>query len=217
MGGSHFVRGLVAIVGTTAACMTTHVIRPLGRGNTALNASLGGPLVEVGSVVTPVPILSVGGAYGLRDDLEAFGHADLTAAFYGDLHVEPGLAYHPIVRQGGVVPTLTIAGSIHFLTDFSDTRAIPQITVAAGWRVGRKHMVYVGIDNALAVGSPTRYVFGPLVGAELRTGHFGLALEMKWLAPNYDVAPLAPAWVSPANQGYLSVLLGVNYYLGDTP
>jgi hypothetical protein len=56
VGGSHFVSGLVVIVGTTAACTTTHVIRPLGRGNTALNASLGGPLVELGSVVTPVPI-----------------------------------------------------------------------------------------------------------------------------------------------------------------
>ena len=154
MAGLHFVRGLVVIVGTTAACATTHVVRPLGRGNASLNASLGGPLVEVASVVTPVPILSVGGAYGLRDDVEVFGHADLTAALYGDLHVEPGLAYHPVVRQSGVVPTVTIAGSVQFLTDFSDTRAIPQITVAAGWRVGGRHMLYAGVDNALAFGSP---------------------------------------------------------------
>jgi hypothetical protein len=220
------------LLGLTAACSTTHVVRPLGAGNASINASLGGPLVQVGSIVTPVPILSLGGAYGVRDDVEVLAHADVTAAIYGDLHLESGIAYHPIVRQSGAVPILTLAGSVHVLTDVSDTRVIPQVTLAAAWHVAGKHLVYVGADNALAVGcrgsgcdgsdpqapsSPTRYVFGPLVGGELRVGHVGLVLEMKWLAPYYNEAPTAPAWIAPGSLGYFSVLLGANYYLGDTP
>ncbi len=200
-----------------AACSTTHTVRPLGRGNGALNASLGGPLVEVGNVDIPAPILTLGGAYGVRDDLEVTAHADATAALYGDLHLEPGVAYHPIIHEAGAVPTVTVAGSVHLITDFDAARVFPQITLAAAWRVRRRHLVYVGLDDALAFGSPTRIVLGPLCGGELRVGRFGLTLEAKWLAPYYDVAPTAPTWISPDSHGYLSVLFGVTRYLGETP
>jgi hypothetical protein len=42
----------------------------------------------------------------------------------------------------------------------------------------------------------------------------GVSLEAKWLAPNYDVTPTAPAWLSPGGHGYLSVLVGVSTYIG---
>ncbi len=171
----------------------------------------------MGGVDIPVPILTLGGAYGLRDDLEMTAHADATAALYGDLHVEPGVAYHPLIREAGSVPTLTIAGSVHLITDFDAARVFPQITLAAAWRVRRRHLLYVGVDDALGFGSPTRIVIGPLCGGELRVGRFGLALEAKWLAPYYDVAPTAPTWISPDSHGYLSVLFGVTRYLGETP
>jgi hypothetical protein len=71
------------------------------------------------------------------------------------------------------------------------------------------------------VGNPlhaTRVLAGPLVGGEWKaTDRFGIALECKWLAPYYNVAPLAPDWVSPDSRGYLSVLLGFRGYLDGTP
>jgi hypothetical protein len=117
----------------------------------------------------------------------------------------------------GAAPTLTVAPSLHLLTNFSDTRVIPQVTLAAAFRLGHKHLLYTGTDNAVAFGSPTRVVAGPLLGGQLRVGRTGIALECKWLAPYYDVAPTAPSWVSPASHGYFSVLVGVTYYLGDSP
>jgi len=205
----------MVVVVCSAACSTTQAVRPLGRGNASLTASLGGPLVQVAGLDIATPILTLGGAYGLRDDLEVTARADATAGVYGDLHLEPGVAYHPLVREGGAVPTLTVAASLHLLTNFSDTRLAPQVTLAAAWRVRRRHLVYVGVDDALAFGSPTRLVVGPLVGGELRLGRFGLTLEAKWLAPYYDTTPTAPAWISPDGRGYLSVLLGVTRYFGD--
>jgi hypothetical protein len=202
----------------SAACATSHIARPLGRGNAVGQASLGGPLVEVGTTPIASPILIVGGGYGLTSRWDVYGRADVTAAAYGDLHVEPGVALHPIIREAGGVPTVTVAASAHVLTDFHDLRVGPQLTALAAWRLGalHRHLVYVGADVGTLVPGRTRVLAGPLVGGELRVGRsVGLVAELKWLSPWYDVGPLAATWISPGDHGYLAVLLGCNVYWGD--
>jgi hypothetical protein len=210
-----FVVALFACI-FCAACASTHYVRPLGKGNAVVHASAGGPLVELGGVVFPTPIATVGGGYGVRDDLDVFLHANATALAFGDLHLEPGVAWHPLIRDHGAVPTLTVAGSLHFLTDFhTAARAFPQVTVAGAWALGRRrHLVYTGLD--LAVSFEGRALFGPFAGGELRVGRrVGLSLEVKWIAPYYDTTPVAPVWISPGSYGYVSVLLGINIYFGS--
>ena len=201
------------------ACTTTHIVRPLGRGNGAVHASIGGPLLLLGNAAFPTPIITVGGAYGVRDDVDIFLHANVTAAAFGDMHLEPGVAWHPVIRDRGAVPTVTVAGSLHFLTDFrTSARALPQLTAATAWSLGKKrHMLYAGADLAVSFeGKGWVPVFGPFVGGELRLGRrVGLSLEAKWLAPYYDTKPLAPDWISPGKRGYVTVLLGLNVYLGS--
>jgi hypothetical protein len=200
------------------ACASSHFVRPLGKGGAVVSASIGGPLVNLGGATFPTPIFDVGGGYGVRDDVDLFLRWNLTAAAYGDLHLEPGVAWHPIIRDHGAVPTLTVAGSVHFLTDFRTTaRALPEVTIATAWALGRKrHLLYGGTDLAVSFeGSGWKPIFGPFVGGELRVGkRVGLTLEAKYLAPNYNTAILAPAWVAPGGWGYVSVLLGVNVYFG---
>ena len=201
-----------------SACATTHLARPLGRGNGVGQVSLGGPLVEVSEKPIAAPVLVLGGGYGVSDRAEAYGRADVTAAIYGDLHLEAGAAIHPLVRESGGVPTVTLAGSVHVLTDFGDLRVGPQVTAVAAWRVGalHRHLVYAGADAGTLFGGRTRLLAGPLAGGEMRVGRrAGLVLEVKWLSPWYDVRPLAPTWVSPGDRGYLAVLLGCNLYWGD--
>ncbi|HVZ70831.1 MAG TPA: hypothetical protein VHJ20_00520 [Polyangia bacterium] len=205
----------VAFATLGAACATSTIARPLGRGNAVAQASLGGPLVEVSGTPVAAPILNVGGGYGVSDRWDVFAHADVTAAAYGDLHLEPGAAFHPLVREAGAVPTVTLAASAHVLTDFHEARLGPQATALAAWRVGttHRHLIYVGADVGTLVPGRARLLAGPLVGAEARVGRrVGLALEMKWLSPWYDVGPLAPTWISPGDHGYLAVLVGFNVY-----
>jgi hypothetical protein len=211
--GSAIVLGLAL---AAASCATSHPARPLGRGNFVGQGSLGGPIVEVNDTPIPAPILIAGAGYGATDRWDVYGRADITAAAYGNLHVEPGAAFHPLVRERGLVPTVTFAGSLHVLTDFDSFRAGPQLTGLSAWRFGaRGHLVYLGVDAGTIFGGRTRVLAGPLVGVEGRAGRLGLVVELKWLSPWYDVQPLAPTWVSPGDHGYVSLLLGCNVYRGD--
>ena len=197
------------------ACASSHFVRPLGKGGAVASASLGGPFVQLGGAVFPTPIAELGGGYGVRDDLDVFLRANVTAAAFGDLHLEPGVAWHPIIRDSGPVPTLTVAGSLHFLTDFrTSALVLPQLSAATAWALGKKrHLIYAGLDLAISFTGPP--VFGPFVGGELRVGkRVGLMLEAKYLAPNYNTDLLAPAWIAPGGYGYVSILLGVNVYFG---
>jgi len=192
-------------------------MRPLGRGNGVVQASLGGPLhsIFVSNAAVPVPVLTVGGGYGVRDDLDLYARADLSALLFGVVHLEHGAALHPLIRERGWVPTLTLAASLHLLTNFRDARAIPQLTFGAAWRIRSRHLVYLGADLGLSVGETFHALFGPFLGGELRVGRrVGLSLEAKWIAPYYDTTFAIPFWTAPANHGYVSVLLGVNVYLG---
>jgi hypothetical protein len=201
-----------------ASCATSHFARPLGRGNVVGQASLGGPIVEVSGTPIPAPILVAGAGYGASDRWDVYARADVTAAAFGDLHLEPGAAFHPVVRESGPVPTVTVAGSVHVLTDFAEVRVGPQVSALAAWRVGalHRHLLYVGADAGTLVTGRTRVLAGPLLGAEVRVGRRAdLVIEAKWLSPWYDVRPLAPTWVSPGDHGYLSILLGYNLYWGD--
>jgi hypothetical protein len=200
-----------------AACSTARPVRPLGRGHAVVGASLGGPLIHTFGVVIPTPILSAGGGYGLDERANVTASLDVTSAAYGVLHVEPGAALFPVSHEGGWGPTLMLGGSLHLLTNFADTRVAPATTAIASWRLRRRHLLHAGADAALAIGSPTRLVAGPLAGGELRFGHAGIGVELKWLAPTYDVEPLAPDWISPARHGYFSVLFGLRYYTEECP
>ena len=203
---------LALALGCAAACSTVRPVRPLGPGNAVVAASVGGPLLQTFGVVIPTPILTVGGGYGVTDRWNTTASLDVTAAAYGTVHVEPGVGFFPIVHDAGGVPTVMLGGSLHALTNFKAARVMPATTAIASWRLRGRHVLHAGADAALAFGSPTRVVAGPLAGGELRFGRVGLGLEVKWLAPYYDIEPLAPDWISPGHRGYFSVLLGFRTY-----
>jgi hypothetical protein len=207
---------LLLALGAGSGCAHTHQVRPLGKGNGAVHASLGGPLVGVFDIVLPTPIFSVGGAYGVTDNVEMLGHVDVTAAAFGSFHYDMGAAWHPIISENGLKPTLTIGGSMHVLATGDSVLVAPAFDFASAWRIARRHMIYVGVDAALPIREQAALLAGPYVGAEARIGkRVGLALEAKYLSPWYDTNPNAPDWISPGGYGFISALLGVNVYIGD--
>ena len=212
----------VAVALGLAGCGTTTAVRPLGEGNADVHGSVGGPLLRLDGKPAAVPIVMVGGGVGATDRVDVSGDVDVTAAVVGVAHLSTGLAYHPVLWSGNrAVPAVTIAESVHVLTNLSNTRVAPQSTAVAAWKLGGDHLLYVGADCGVVSGrslDATRVLAGPLLGGELKASpHLGIALEAKWLAPYYDTGPLAPSWISPDSHGYLSVLLGFRGYLDGVP
>lgn len=206
---------LVPLLVGAAACGTARPVAPLGVGETALAVSLGGPLLRTFGVVIPTPILDVSVARGLSDRWAATAALDVTAAAYGNLHLQPGAVYFPVVGQDG--PTVGLAGSVHVITTRADVLVAPHLGATAAWRLADGLRGYLGADAAVAMatgGGKTRIIAGPLLGAELARGRARFGVELKWLAPNYDTTPTAPGWVSPGGRGYLSVLLAAGYHWG---
>lgn len=199
-----------------AGCGVSHSVRPLGRGGSAVRASLGGPLVAAKGTPVPAPILLVGGGYGLGDRLDATADADVTAAAYGVAHLAPGVVYHlraPVARS--LAPAVSLGASVHLLTNIADTRVAPQLSAVAAWALPGGHLIYGGGDAGVVFGDPTRMLAGPLLGGEVRLGErYALAVEIKWLAPYYDVRPTAPDWISPGGRGYFSTMIGLRRALG---
>ena len=206
----------------TAGCGTTTSVRPLGEGNADIHGSLGGPLVKLDGKPAALPIAMVGGGFGATDRVDVSGDVDVTAAIFGVAHFSTGLAYHPLLwSDSRAVPAVTIAQSVHVLTNLTNTRVAPQTTAVAAWKLGAGHLLYAGADCAVVSGhslDATRVLAGPLLGGELKaTAHLGIALEAKWLAPYHDTGPAAPDWIAPDSRGYLSVLLGFRGYLDGVP
>ncbi len=195
-----------------AACANSHAVRPLGRHETAVTASVGGPLVQALGLTIPTPIATIGARHGIRDDLSVGGSWDLTAAAYGVAHVIPQAAWQVFESGSGRGPRITLLGAVHVLSNLSDTRVAPQLTPISSWRLGADHLIYGGVDAAAFIGHPTHFIWGPLVGLDLRLGpRLGFGVELKWLAPQHDVEPLAPTWISPGHHGFLAVLLGFSW------
>ena len=220
--GSTFTPAAALLAVALAGCGTTTAVRPLGEGNADIHGSVGGPLVKLDGKPAAVPIMMVGGGFGATDRMDVSGDVDVTAAVLGVAHFSTGLAYHPLLWSANrAVPSVTVAESVHVLTNLTNTRVAPQTTAVAAWKLGGDHLVYVGADCGVVSGrslDATKVLAGPLVGGELKaTRHLGIALEAKWLAPYYDTGPLAPNWISPDSRGYLSVLLGFRGYLDGVP
>ena len=67
------------------SCAPSRYVRPLDKGEVALNVHAFGPLIKFGGAVVPVPLTSVGVGYGLRNNLTLHGTVHTTAALYGTI------------------------------------------------------------------------------------------------------------------------------------
>jgi len=101
---------VAVMLALASGCTQSHIVRPLGKGNGVVHASLGGPFVHVFGIDIPAPIVSLGGGYGVRKDLDVFAHLDVTA-------LQPG---HPVLQIGMDTPQVTA----DLLADFNP-EAIP--------------------------------------------------------------------------------------------
>ncbi|MCB9669994.1 MAG: hypothetical protein H6734_11020 [Alphaproteobacteria bacterium] len=205
------------------ACSTSRAVRPLPAGTGALTASLGGPInADLGAPI-PLPLTTIGYAYGVdgKTDVHAAIHPTAAAAF-GVFGASVGVARQVWDQQGGsprLMTDLTLhafGGDAAAGPPLAAGRAFAELSGVLSWDV-REHSLYTGTDLFFQPGPRATAHLSPLGGAILRRGRTGVAFEAAWLAPYVDNRPLAAHWIGPFHRGAVQLKLGLELGLGRKP
>ncbi|HVK38802.1 MAG TPA: hypothetical protein VNA88_09745 [Candidatus Kapabacteria bacterium] len=207
---------LLAIALLVPACAARTTIEPLGRGTTAYNVSLGGPMVAAFDTWLPIPNLSVGVNHGYCDDLDIGGTVYLLPLLYGNVGLDVGATWYPLVDTAGT--TIALQPRIMAFASFregvdSRFRAWPVVSASAAWRAGRDR-IYTGFDM-LVFASSFMYdeeapplILSPFVGYRWAIGESGrLMAELKWHGVNVRTNATVE-YVNPFGQGGLAPFVG---------
>lgn len=216
---------LLLLVALAAGCSTAHTARPLGKGNSAVHLSVGGPVVGVGVPNTFVPLTTVTFKHGLTDRADVYvgWHVLETFVNRGNLFFDIGASYY-FLDQKGARPGLSGAVTISPLINSRSGWAMLDFQFTASWAIGKRerHLVYVGAHNAFmpvrseGVKTPP-FSFSPYLGGQLRLGkkrRLGLGLEVKWQRPYVNTKDGVFGYVGVGPLGALSFLGGVTIYIG---
>lgn len=222
----------LAVVASVAlsGCSATRGVRPVGKGNTAVGLSLGGPFFSNLGPAIPIPLVSVHARHGVgeRTDVDVGLHAPIIGAF----GVDAGASYL-LVDQKGARPALSVGGrallwgSALSLSgkDNPNTgegypfsvRLFEQAYANVSWKLGETLTLWTGLDLFAQVERLT--VLPSLVaGAEWRPCAKpwipGITVEAKHLALLSNQRFEVVDFIGPAGYGAFALQLGLNFQLG---
>jgi len=206
-------------------CGTAHHARPLGKGNHAVHASVGGPVAGIGDADTFAPLTTLTYKAGLTDKADIFFGWHVLETFIndGNAYFDIGASYY-FLEQRGARPGLSGAFTVSPLINKHSGWASFDLQVTASWAFGprERHLLYVGFHNYFA---PVRndtvptapYTWTPYVGGQVRLGkrrELGLSLELKWHRPYMNTEDSVMGYLGPGNMGALAFLGGITVFIG---
>jgi hypothetical protein len=207
-----------------AGCATTHLARPVGRGNTRFNLSAGGPLVRVGATI-PMPLTTVEVARGIEDDIDLHAGIYPTALAFSPgngssplLGMSVGGAWHPIPRHRSA---LTVGAVLYGFSNRVDGVVFGDAWIAGNLRATSWLNLAAGVHNMVRLASSSevldqRSVWSPTAFAQVAFGPFGrweIQLEARWYAFTENGFLATPNYYPIGQLGDLGALVGVSYQL----
>ncbi len=117
MKNHRFLRSCVGLFFVSAfaiSCAPSRIIKPLAKGEQAIGANLGGPLISFGGLPITIPYTSAFYAKGVNDKTSVFGSLHLTALSFGVFQTDIGVCrelYHNEKNKFGLTanPVLNFA------------------------------------------------------------------------------------------------------------
>lgn len=207
--------GFVLLTG----CGTAHTARPLGKGNTAIVTSLGGPIADLGGATVPVPLPTVGIKYGVTERNDIYADWQVMPAILGNAAFDVGGSWYFLDQHKGR-PGLSTAATVHAIWNTRDLWLAADTQLTASWLLHPRHLLYLGFHlmfvpvRSDAMNSAPVH-FAPMLGGEVRLGKnrgFGLGLEVKWADPwrgtDFMIVDYA------GSRGGICITGGFNFYLG---
>ncbi len=177
--------------------MAQNLSRTVGRGNSELHVSVGGPFFARLGPAIPVPHTHVGGRYGVTDWMDVDGSVNLLALPYGLLALDAAVNVQLFRKPGGIA--WASSARIHTFGDLDDApgvRAYPEIGLHVGTTLQRARWlhVYGGSLAAFSLRAPTdkpTVFVSTFAGAEWLIGgatsqhnrQHGVAFQAVWINP----------------------------------
>jgi hypothetical protein len=196
------------------ACSPTRLVKPLAKGEQAIGANLGGPLIQFAGAPIPIPYTSAFYAKGLNNKTSVFGSVHLTALAFGVFQTDIGICqqvYHSSKMDWGigVNPALNIA-----IDRWEwNTKIWPQLDINVYKNWGTKRMLYLGVNNwfepsAKRAHNETQakhWYLNPHIGFMYNRGKYSYGVETKWVAPGVTNVPNVVDYIGVNQQGALGV------------
>jgi hypothetical protein len=200
------------------SCAPSRFVKPLGKNEAALGATLGGPLIGFAGTTIPIPLSSVTGAYGIRDNLTVFGSLHTTSLLFKTVQVDAG-AVKELLSQKSFVPGISVSPSLNAAVDFEGRfKAWPALDFNAYWNYsGKQSFFYVGasswfeLSTVRSGGEPRKqlWLFNPHLGHTFAHSRWQYTLEGKWLVPGIERLPNAVDYKGFGSTGAIGIYLGV--------
>ena len=174
------------------SCAPTRFVKPLDKGEQAVNLSLGGAVIGYSSFAIPMPFLTATYGYGIDSSLTGFASLNITSAIYGNLQTELGITKR-LWKQHAGLPAVSINPVVNFMyRNKNAVKLYPQLDLNAYWELNRgRSFLYTGISNwfelfstrALNTQQEDHWFLSPFIGETLVRKHWNYNLEAKFLAP----------------------------------
>lgn len=189
---------LLVLLSLVASCAPTQFVRPLQKKEIAVNASFGGPLVNVPGIATiPVPFTTLGMGYGLSDKWTLHGALHPTAALFGNVQLSAG-ATNEFWRCNKWGASWQPGFQTIFDAYTKDFRFWPTLdaniyfTYQEGTRKEseKRKFVYLGFDNWFELNQ--KRTLGEQKQVFLLNGHLGHQMKRNQWAFHFELKFLVP-------------------------
>lgn len=204
---------------TLASCAPSRLVKPLAKGEKAVGANLGGPLIGFAGAVIPMPLTSVYGGYGLTDRTTVFGSFHTTSAAFGVFQTDVGVTYS-IWTRDSLGSGLSVSPALNIAVNRSDFKLWPAIDLNYYQSFGKKHSYwYAGVSNWFELSShkahdeiqEDHWLLSPQAGIVFsKQNKWMHQVEMKALGINRSNKDIVVDYKTPfGNRGALGVYYSV--------
>ena len=210
---------LLFCVAYFCSCAPSRFVKPLGKGEKAINASLGGPLITFAGAPIPIPFTSISGGYGVSKSLTAYGSLHPTSLIFGVLQTELGVVkniyYNDSLKFGFSAAPVVNLSIDRWEYNF---KFWPELDLNAYWTFNKnKNFIYIGASNWFELSKTKGYgekqvshwIINPQLGHTFIRPKWNFNIEVKLLAPGIMRYPNVVDYIGVGNKGAIGTYLSI--------
>ena len=211
---------LVLFILIISSCAPTRFVEPLEKGEHAVSANFGGPLIHFSGMVIPLPLTALTYGYGLDSNTTGFASIHTTALAFGVFQNEWGIN-RKILSQKNIQPAVScnLVANTAFDKWEKQFKFWPELDLNAYWHLKNpSRLIYVGIGNWFELSKyrahdelqPVHWIFNPHIGYRYTHNKWTYFVEGKILAPNISNQKLVVDYLKPwGEKGASGIYLGI--------